>query len=163
MCTYIIPNVLTVFKLSMGLQFEDNRHNNRTVKMTLQHFVKKQTPILRHVNIRQEINPGLDLGKDRQLFQVRKIKIFPIYHDQLIRELILSRPWFKHKEKSIILWWCRVCFGPSIAIISGETWDKKSGSKEGTRIKLLDHLVSDQMDFHQQQWMFNDERNNLFS
>lgn len=61
MCTYIIPNVLTMFKLSMGLQFEDNRHNNRTVKMTLKHFVKKQTPILRHVNIHQEINPGLDL------------------------------------------------------------------------------------------------------
>lgn len=40
--------------------------------MTLKHFVKKQTPILRHVNIHQEINPGLDLGKDRQLFEVRK-------------------------------------------------------------------------------------------
>lgn len=88
----------------MGLQFEDDRHNNMTVEMTLKHFVKKQTPILCHVNIHQEINPGLDLGKDRQLFQVRKIKIFPIYHDQLMRKLTLSRPWFKHREKSIILW-----------------------------------------------------------
>lgn len=93
-----------MFRLSVGFKFEDNHHNNITVKMTLKHFVRKQIPILWHVNIHQEINPGLDLGKDRQLFQVRKIRMFPIYHDQLMHKLILSRPWFKHREKSMILW-----------------------------------------------------------